>query len=186
MRTEKLKGEGYNGIYFEAMFLPPNKCSIVSENALRIPVAFDQQRYESLAPGEHHEFFIGMLCEGLEKCSAQFSIPRTAIMQWIEEFRRGGYKNEWTHKTKLLRPAGIRATLLCRLDIERFVLTLRLERKGAVVFDEVILETEPDEIIFAGDFKDVVLVDNTVVVTDKFGRPTFSLSLDSLSEPEIH
>jgi hypothetical protein len=77
-------------------------------------------------------------------------------------------------------------SLLCRLDSERFVLTLHVERKGEIVFNEHILETLPDEIIFAGQFRDITLIDNAVVVTDKFGDPTFSLSLDTLPQPTIH
>ena len=59
--------------------------------------------------------------------------------------------------------------------MEKFVLTLELKSKGTVVFDAPILETKPDETIFAYRFKDVVLEGQTVVVKNKFGKPTFSL-----------
>lgn len=183
VRAAKFKTEGYNGIYFEGMRSPPDKCSIVPDASLRAPVAFDQQRYENLGLGEHHEFFIEMLCEGLAKCSPQFSIPRAAITQWIEEFRRGGYKNEWTHKAKLFRSVGLRASLLCALDSERFVLTLQLERKGEVVFKEAILETQPDEIIFAHQFKDIVLDGDELVVMSRRGKPTFSICVEPFVRP---
>lgn len=186
VRPERFDADGFRGAFIEGWLNPDVPCAIVSESALRIPIGFDLERYKSLASDDFHEFFIGMLCEGLEKCSRQFSIPLAAIVRGIEEFRQGGYKNEWIHKARLFRPTGIHATLSCDLDIERFVLTLRLKREGITIFDRAILETKPDEIVFAGRFKDVILVENMVVVTDKFGDPTFSLSLDSLAKADIY
>jgi hypothetical protein len=123
---------------------------------------------------------MGMLLEGFEKCARHHRIPLAELREGLEDFRRGGYKNEWTHKTKLLRPAGLKAWLLCSMDTHRFVLTLVLERKGAKIFDQPIMATRPDEIIFAYQIKDIVLEGDSVVVQDKFGKPTYTLRLDSL------
>lgn len=154
------------------------------------PVRFDQARYDNLKPGEQHEFFISMLVEGLHKAARHHKIPLKEILGFIEDFRRGGYKNEWVHKTKLLRGTGLRAGLLCSMDSERFQLTLKLERKGEVVFQEVILEELPDETCFHYQFKDVTLKGGKVVVTRRSeGTPTepapplFVLDLKSLDAP---
>ena len=176
----RFKTGGFGSIVVEGCREPTNECPIRGEKVLSATVAFDQQEYESLAQGEHHEFFIGMLLEGLEKCSQHHEIPLKELQSAIEEFRSGGYKNEWVHQSKLLRGSGLRGILLCKMDSERFTLYLRLERKGKVVFEEQILETEPDETIFAHEFKEVVLKNNKIVVEDKFGDPTFSMSLDTL------
>ncbi|NJL56722.1 hypothetical protein HC928_17365 [bacterium] len=98
----------------------------------------------------------------------------------IEEFREGGYVNRWIHKSKLLRSVGLRATLNCDLDTRRFVLMLRLEKNGVVIFEEPILETKPDEVIFAYRFKDIVLEGRTLVVTNKFGDPAYRINIDSV------
>jgi hypothetical protein len=74
----------------------------------------------------------------------------------------------------------VQASLSCHLDTEKFTLTLKLERKGMTLFEQQILETKPDELIFAYRFKDVVAEDNRVVVKDKFGKPIFSTRVDSL------
>ena len=79
-----------------------------------------------------------------------------------------------------LRGVRLQASLLCSLDTEKFVLTLKAEKEGATVFEEPILETKPDEIIFAHQFKEVVLEGETIVVKSKFGKPTFSLQVSSL------
>ena len=177
----RFQTEGFRSIAVQGCREPSELCSIEGEKVAVAPVRFDQQEYESLAQGEHHEFFISMLSSGFEKCSRCYEIPLKELQSAIEEFRLGGYKNEWVHQSKLLRGSGLRATLLCSMDSERFTLRLRLERKGNIIFEEQILETEPDEIMFVHQFKEVVLKDKKVVVNDKFGDPTFSVMLNQLS-----
>ena len=177
----RFKAEGFGSIAVQGCREPKDECPIEGENVAVAPVRFDQQLYDSLDPAECHEFFIGMLLEGLEKCGRHHRIPLTEMKAAIDEFRAGGYRNEWTFKKRTLRPVGLQASLNCSLDMERFILTLRLERKGVVVYDAPILETKPDEIIFAHRFKDVVLDGQTVVVKNKFDKPTFSLDLSALT-----
>jgi len=99
----------------------------------------------------------------------------------VEDFRHANYRNEWTHKKKFLRDAGLTAYLMCRLDPERFILTLRLDRKNAIIFNNAILETKPDELIFAHRFKDITIEGEDVIVRNKFDKTIYSLNLGSLS-----
>jgi hypothetical protein len=180
VRRLKFNADGFSKICVQGRHEPEESCPIVPVSAAVPSVAFDQRRYEALGPGEHHEFFIGMLLDGLAKCARHHRTPLAEMQSAIEDFRRGGYRNEWLHQKKTLGPAGIQAYLLCALDTERFVLTLRLERKGEKIFEQPILETKPDETIFAHRFKDVVLEDGAVVVKNQFGKPTFSVELASI------
>lgn len=172
--------DGFKGILPQGRRATDVPASISSESNLIVPVHFDEARYAALGAGEQHEFFIGMFVEGLEKCARHHRIPLAELQAALEEFRRGGYRNEWTHQKKLLRPVGLQASLLCRLDTAKFALTLKLERKGTTVFEQQVLETKPDELIFAHRFKEVVVDGDALVVKDKLGKPAFSLSVDSL------
>ncbi len=179
VRELGFKTDGFKGVLVQgrATDCPP---LISSEHNLIVPVPFDRARYGSLGPSEHHEFFTGMMVDGLEKGARHHRIPLAELQAAIEEFRSEGYKNEWMHQKKLLRPLGVHASLLCRLDTHNFTLTLKLERKGVTLFEQQILETLPDELIFAHRFKDVVAEGDAVVVKDTFGAPLFSVRVDSL------
>lgn len=177
----KFQAMGFGSIAVQGCREPKEECPIRGEKVAVATVRFDQQRYDSLEPAEYHEFFIGMLLEGLEKCARHRIIPLSEIKTAIDEFRAGGYRNEWTHKSRAFRTVGLQASLNCSLDMEKFVLTLKLERKGVTLYDAPILETKPDETIFAYRFKDVVHDGQSVIVKDKFGKPTFTLELSSLT-----
>jgi hypothetical protein len=180
LRRLRYMTEGFSKICVRGCIDAISNCPIVPENAAMASVVFDRREYESLAPEEHHEFFIRMLVGGLEKCARFHRIPLAEMCACLDEFRRGGYRNDWVHETKTLRQVGLRASLLCRLDVDAFVLTLRLERNGTTVLEDAILKTKPDELVFSHRFKDVVLKGSAVVVRDKFGRPTFSVDAVSL------
>lgn len=177
----KFQTDGFGSIAVQGCREPKNVCSIEGEKVAVATVRFEQQKYDSLRPAECHEFFIGMLLEGLEKCARDHRIPLLEVKAAIDDFRAGGYRNDWTFKKRTLRPVGLQASLNCTLDMERFILTLKLERKGVVVYDAPVLETKPDETIFAHRFRDVVLEGQTVVVMKKFDKPTFSLDLSGLT-----
>ncbi len=180
IKTLKYHTDGFSKICVQGKHFPEEACPVIPENAVAPSVKFNQERYRMLGPDEHHEFFIKMLLEGFEKCARYHPIPLAEMKEEIENFRSGGYKNNWIHQSKLLRPAGLRASLLCSLDTERFVLTLKLERRDETVFMEPILETKPDEIIFEHRFKELTLADDSVIVKNKFGEKIFSLELSKL------
>jgi hypothetical protein len=144
------------------------------EGNLIVPVEFSSARYMSLRPGEEHKFFVEMLADGLARTAEGYRVPVVEMKAILDDFREGGYRNEWTHQKKNLRAIGVQSSLLCSLDPEHFWLVLRLEKKGVVVFEQQILETKPDEVIFAHRFKDVVLDNDAIIVVDKFGKPLFS------------
>lgn len=180
VRTLKFHANGFRSICVQGREVEEEACPILGENAAVPTVHFDRERYQSLGPGEHHEFFIGMLIKGFKKCARHHDIPLDVLMDIIEEFRCGGYQNEWLHQKKLFRGVGLRCSLLCRLDSEKFTLNILIEKNGRMVFRRQILETKPDEIIFAHRFKEVVFERGAIVVKDRFGKEVFSLELDCI------
>jgi len=180
LKAVRFPTEGYNAIILVGKHDPENRCSVVPVKALHTPVHFDQARYDSLGPDEHHEFFLGMYIEGIEKANRDFPIPYDVLMQGIADFRQGGYKNEWVHQRKLLRPFGLHATLLFDLDSKRFRARLRLERKGTLFYEKTILEDHPDELCFAYKVKEVVADGNNIVVKGTYDKVTFTLDTSTL------
>lgn len=187
--TRRLRELKWQTDDFKRIFVQGRKSDVAApqvntDGFLIAQVIMDQQRYESLDQPEYHEFFIEMILNGLEECAKHHHIPISELKSAIDDFRADGYRNEWTHKKRTFRPIGLQASLYCSLDMERFVLTLRVEQKNNVVFNAPILETKPDEIFFTHEFKDIILEGQTIIVTNKFNEPTFSLNLDTLIASE--
>jgi hypothetical protein len=179
LRVLRAQNQEFSRLCVEGRHDGQAPCYLTSDPVAVVPIAFDRARYERLSSDELHEFFIGMLVGGLEKCAGQYAIPLREMQECIDEFRVGGFHNEWLHQKRSLRPLGLEARLTCRLEMERFVLTLTLERAGASVFEREILETLPDELIFEHRFKDVVLEGESILVTTKRSAQRTLFALDS-------
>lgn len=180
VRRIRFVTEGIKGVLLQGRRAPDVDPWINVDSNLIVPVEFAQERYELMRPGEQHEFFLEMFVEGLDKAARCQEIPLAELMAAIDEFRKGGYANEWVHQRKVLRPIGLQASLVCRIDTTKFTLNLALERKGTKVFDETILETKPDELIFVHRFKKVALEEQAIVVKDKHGKVIYSLDAKAL------
>lgn len=157
-------------------------CGVLGGDVLAVGVKFDQVRYETLVGEQVYEFFLEMLTEGFSIARASHDVPYNELMEAVDRFRDGGYRNEWVHKKRLFRGRdGLRGTLLCSMDLERFVLTLRLERKGVLLYESDILETKPDEICFGHQFKDLAIEGEKLIVTSRVSKPLLQLDLSALA-----
>lgn len=176
LKEELVNVEGFSKICVQGRKVPDEQCHIVSECALVSEVQFDRVQYENLQGEEYHEFFLDMLERGLNKCQQSCWIPFSVLLSAIEDFRSCGYKNQWEHK-KMRLNNGLVARLRCDLNIREFVLTLSIYKGDDVLFEQPILKTKPDEIIFAHQFKDMKQLNGELVVMNKFGKKLYSLPL---------
>jgi hypothetical protein len=170
LRPLKFKSDGFFQICIEGC-REPGPCRIVNRSAL-VPLHFDRPAYEALSPDECHGFRVKMATEGIRKCSSAFDIPAEQILAFVQEFVDGNYVNHWVHRRQRLRP-GLWATLKCEVSPERFRLRLELSSKSGVFFDEQILETLPDSLIYKYQFVGASLEGKNVVVVNKFGDPIY-------------
>lgn len=179
-RQLKLQADGVGIIAVEGSAEPAPNTFMWDRRAAIVPVHFARHEYDSISPGEEHEFLLAMLQAGFEKCAREHQIPLEALLRLVDEFRAGGYLNEWTHAKKRFRDYGIDVRLHCSLDPRRFRLRLEVVRGKRTLFDEVVLETQPDELIFAHRVRDVVVENGALIVRGDSGKQTFSIAVEEL------
>jgi hypothetical protein len=179
LKDAKFDAKGFSKICVQGRKIPNERCHIVSENALVPEVQFDIDRYENLQVDEYHEFFLEMLERGLKKCQQSHLIPLSLFLSAIAEFRSCGYRNQWEHKRIRLNN-GLMAILRCDLNMSEFVLTLSIHKSDHVLFEQPILKTKPDEIIFEHQFKDMKQIDGELAIINKFGKKLYGLRLTDL------
>lgn len=165
----------------------PMDCKVQGDSALVVDVPFDRGDYEDLtSERDFQEFVIGLLLRGVGSARQNHDLPYDQIKEAVEEFRRAGYKNEWVHAKRLFRGTnGLRGWLKCKMDSQKFTLILRLERKGSLLYESEILETEPDALFFHHMFKDLVLDGDKLVVTRPRSRILLELDLNQLESSSI-
>lgn len=147
-----------------------------------ITMPFEESGYASLSDTDFHEFVISHLLSACDQFLSTLPKVLASLKEGVRLFRESGYRNEWVAKARRFAAAGIHASLACELTPQRFGLRLIIRHRGALVFDQEIFSSDPDEIAFDYRFKDVVVMGDKLIVTSKTSKPLLELSLSGLLE----
>lgn len=176
----RFRTENFNRIVVSACSKPGEGAFVNAANAACVDVPYERNEYERLTGGKLGLYYVGLLREGLEKCAVSVPVPKGEIFEGLDAFVAGGMTNEWTHKQRLFRKEGIRATLKCAMTQDAFTLRISVQRGERVACDRKILTTDPDENAFGYRFKDIAVEGRNLVVTSKHGAPLWSKLLSGL------
>ncbi len=171
LKKLRFKAVGFNRIVISLDAKPADGVFVNSSQVLCVELPFNPTEYESKSDEALTFYYMEYLKAGLHKCAESVSIPLEALLQGMKEFEAGGFKNEWLYKRRAFREYGLNASLLCALTMNEFKLRLQIQRGKETVFDQVILQTDPDEIAFAYRFNDIVVEDDSLVVVAKYDVP---------------
>lgn len=179
IRRARFKTDGtFQMVYVEATD-KPGECAIVPDRALTAQVSFDKERYEQIKGTAYCEFYLGILEKGFAKAAEFKKIPLETLLNHVDEFRKSGCRNEWLHKKKRFREADIEVVLSCfftTIDFRLVATVNRISTKEGLC-SGTILRTFPDEIHFDHMFKDILVDDKNIIVTDFLDRPNILIDL---------
>lgn len=151
--------------------LPENKSEptkIVGLDVLKTYLPFDQKRYEQIKGTDDCSYYLELLEQGFKKASEFKSIPLGTLLSLIEEFKKVGCKNEWLHKKKRFKENDLEVVLTCEFTTNYFQLIATINQISTKkeLVKGVIMKTKPDEIHFDKMFKDILIQEKFIVVTD--------------------
>lgn len=176
----KFKTEGFNRICIVGYSNVQEEMYINSCKVLSIPILFNIDECRQTPQDKLDDYYAKLLIVGLKRCATKYQISLDEMLVWLDDLKQNGYINKWIFKERTFRELRVKCHLECMLTKEAFTLRLVINREGSSLFDEVILTTAPDEIIFYNQFKDIIVKNNEVVVTDRFGGSLFRISIRKL------
>lgn len=176
----QIKVPGFSRICINVAERSDPEFFINSCNAACVNLPLDGFGYRKLNDIELQEFYIELLLRGVRKFMGAFPAVLTTLDEGIDLFRAAGYKNEWIERSRRFNAIQLSAKLLCSLTIRRFALRLQVLRKNQVIYDKVILKTDPDEIAFAYRFDDVIAENGEIIVTSKHQKPLAKVLISTL------
>lgn len=183
LKPLRVKTPGFNRIVIEFCDRPGNKIWVNSRNALAINLKFDKVEYDNACKNNVADFFIKYLRLTINSLKdSDYNIPVENINSGLDTFITNGYLNQWLYKKKTNRVVGITSFLDCRLTQDIFELTLRLAKNKKEIFSKVILKLDPDPVAYDYRFKDILFVDNKLIVNSKTSDNLFELDLDKFKE----
>lgn len=183
IRKAKFKTDGtFNMIWVGAVVREPRPCQLVAVDVLESEVPFDKERYERIKGKPDCEYYLEMFEQGFRKAALFKKVPLTVLLASIDEFRKKGCRNEWLHKMKRFKEIDIEVTLQCYFTTLNFKLAATIKRISTQeeLCAGIVLRTDPDELAFDYKFKDILIDEDSIIITDRFDRPRILIDLEKV------
>jgi hypothetical protein len=190
IQIRKLKSETdgtFNMIAVSPTLNIKNVCRVVGEKALDASISFNRDAYEQMTEYEKYEYYLKLLENGYKICSQYKRIPLDNLLNLHQTFRENGYKNEWLHKKKKFKEYGIDVILNCFFTSFDFHLNMSvcdIKSKTEIVSGTVI-RTLPDEVCFTPLYKDIIIENDKLCITEFQDRPKFVFNLSDIFEKKL-
>lgn len=152
--------------------------SLTAINVLEVYLPFKRERYDLVRGTNDYNYYLELYERGFVEASKSSKIPLSILMEILQAFKLGGCLNEWTHKKKQFKSENLNVELKCEFDTNCFQLRLIISSLDTkeIVFNGIIARTEPDEVLFEKMFKDILIEDDKIIVTDNSDRPRFIIN----------
>jgi hypothetical protein len=180
LKRNKIYGDKFDGVYFEGVKKPSEQPNIANK-LLIVQIIFDEVAYpKNIDKIKINEYLIDRIYEGINQIKDAYPEISENLITGIEEFRKNGYSCTWIHKKR--KYENLKIELHCYLDLEFFNLSLIIYNKdNEILFSKIILSTPPNEFSFKHRFKDIIIKENIVIITDSNDIPFYRFNLSSLT-----
>lgn len=133
---------------------------------------------------DRYEFMLSFLEQGYREASKTIPLPLDDLLGLHEQFRKGGYKNEWLFKKKVIREYGLYVFLKCYFTTFDFHLELEAYdlKKTRLIARDVIFRTPPDEICFDKDFRSIRVAGAKLEILNFIGAVEMEINLERLTQ----
>lgn len=162
--------------------LDKSKTPVVTKNkSLDIPLFFDNSYYDSIKNVMDFRLYVEECIKTALSGIADLyeEVPTRDLLITLQELKNKNYKNEWLYKKKIDRKDKLLVELNCQLTIDVFKLFLNIHKGNDIIFNEIVLETDPDDVAFNYRFKDIVFKENKVIITSKTSTNLLEFSLNN-------
>ncbi len=148
-------------------------------NNIAINMLFDKKRYDKLkTDDELREFIYEYMVDAFKKIEIEFDIPSVEMLNSYDELKEKNFVNEWLWKRKTDRTRKLLAEIHCAITIDRCILILKVFQNKTEIYNNIILETTPDEYSYVHKVKKISIEEQFIKVLGTGDKITFSLPLD--------
>lgn len=150
----------------------------VPSDVLDVHLPFDRNRYDTIKNTEDCSYYLELLDQGFKKASQFKEIPLESLLNIIKEFEQEGCVNKWLYKKKRFKDDDLEIVLDCEFTAICFQLVISINQistKKSLV-NGVIMRTEVGVSIHEGMYKDILIDDNNIIITDRSDSPRVKLN----------
>lgn len=189
VRKLNIEAEDFNMISIEPLLDNKYECKIISDNTLKVHIPFNKAEYEKMNSFERTKYNLELIAMAYDLAYKEsFLNDVQELLKLNKLFETLSYKNEWLHKRKTFKELNLEVYLNCYFTINQFELKISaydLKNKLPFLEDQTLLKTWPDEVFFDYKFKDIIVLKDKLIVTNKFDEKNFIIDLENLFKGKL-
>ena len=161
---------------------------IVPTDVLDVNLPFDRNRYEKIKGTEDCSYYLELLEQGFKKASEYKSIPLDILLNLIKKNKKDDCKNEWLHKKKRFKEDDLEVILICEFTTNYFELKANINQVSTKkeLIRGVLIRTEVGVSIHEGMYKDILIKDDEIIITDKSDSPRIIIKKDDVFKGKLN
>ena len=187
VRKLNIEAEDFNMISIEPLLDNKYECKIISDNTLKVHIPFNKAEYEKMNSFERTKYNLELIAMAYDLAyKKSFLNDVQELLKLNKLFETLSYKNEWLHKRKTFKELNLEVYLNCYFTINQFELKISaydLKNKLPFLEDQTLLKTWPDEVFFDYKFKDIIVLKDKLIVTNKFDEKYFIIEPGNTRRP---
>ena len=136
---------------------------------------------------DRYEYYFSFLERGYRFVSESIPLPVDSILGLHDQFRKGGYRNEWLFKKKMIREYGLYVFLKCYFTTFDFHLELEAYdlKQTRLIAKDIIFQSFPDEICFSKDFRSIQVEGSKLQILNFLGKAEMAVDLEALTQGRV-
>jgi len=153
-------------------------------DVIGVNLPFDRNRYEQIKGTSDSSYYLELLEKGFKKASQYKEIPLETLLSIVKEFKDRGCKNEWLHKKKRFKEDDLEVILTCEFTTNYFQLVITINQISTKkeLVSGVLIRTEVGVSIHEGMYKDVLIKNDEILITDKSDSPRIRINKTKVFE----
>ncbi|ALU27322.1 hypothetical protein AS202_14640 [Myroides odoratimimus] len=180
--------EDFNTIHIEPTFMNVgvNK-KVAGSKTIKISLYFDKEYYMSIGEVDKIEYCLKLVYDGCEQLFKTNNFLLLELNNIFITFKEAGYINRLLYKTKKFKDNKLEVKLyrdFTSTSLSLNLIVVNLENKE-VLLNDILIKTLPDELCFNPLFKDIILLNNQLIITEFQNRPKFIFELGDVLQKEF-
>ncbi|MES2654296.1 MAG: hypothetical protein V4620_01845 [Bacteroidota bacterium] len=158
------------------------KHRIVGENALQIRIPFETVLYKNMLSKERFNYYLKLLEEGYQLGNKYKTLPIDELVNLNNNLKNNGFINKWLHKRKIFKEYNLCVSLTAEFSAVDFQLHIQVEtiKEKSNLVSGLIFKTAPYEAAFSPLFKDLVIENENLIITEYLDRPKVVFTLENI------
>lgn len=159
-----------------------NICRMVGDKALQVRIPFEEDRFNESSMNKLFIYYLQLLEKAYDICSTHLGISLEPLIELHKKFRDNNFENKWIHKKKRFKKYGLEAILNCSFEYDFFRLQLKINsiKDSKELVLGTVIKTLPDEVHFVKLFKDIIIENDYLIITEFQDSPKFKFLLSDI------